>query len=212
MNATTGRSVIVVGAGMARLVAALQAQQLGGQVTLLEKGNAPGGSLALSGGTLRCARAMQICAASCHVVIDLRGSRCISAGSQNGVRRIKWCVRIWHCSWRGAWVRLVGFITEPATVRQILAHAGEPTTALVPRNRATLVSRPRAGQRPGAVDFAGHLRALWCSVETSALDHRRTDGLPSTSTSAGAYVKHSPTVHIVYPSDPHSSRDNRCQN
>lgn len=94
MNATTGRSVIVVGAGMARLVAALQAQQLGGQVTLLEKGNAPGGSLALSGGTLRCARAMQICAASCHVVIDLRGSRCISAGSQNGVRRIKWCVRI----------------------------------------------------------------------------------------------------------------------
>ena len=26
-------------------------------------------------------------------------------------------------------MRLVGFITEPATVRQILAHAGEPTTA-----------------------------------------------------------------------------------
>ena len=27
-------------------------------------------------------------------------------------------------------MRLIGFITEPATVRQILAHAGEPTTAL----------------------------------------------------------------------------------
>ncbi len=26
-------------------------------------------------------------------------------------------------------MRLIGFITEPATVRQILAHAGEPTTA-----------------------------------------------------------------------------------
>ena len=26
-------------------------------------------------------------------------------------------------------VRLIGFITEPATVRQILAHVGEPTTA-----------------------------------------------------------------------------------
>ena len=27
-------------------------------------------------------------------------------------------------------MRLIGFITEPATVRQILAHVGEPTTAL----------------------------------------------------------------------------------
>ncbi len=26
-------------------------------------------------------------------------------------------------------MRLIGFITEPATVRQILAHVGEPTTA-----------------------------------------------------------------------------------
>ncbi len=30
----------------------------------------------------------------------------------------------------GGRVRLIGFITEPATVRQILAHAGEPTTAV----------------------------------------------------------------------------------
>ena len=29
----------------------------------------------------------------------------------------------------GGRVRLIGFITEPATVRQILAHVGEPTTA-----------------------------------------------------------------------------------
>ena len=33
------------------------------------------------------------------------------------------------CSGCGGRVRLVGFFTEPATVRQILAHAGEPTTA-----------------------------------------------------------------------------------
>ncbi len=33
------------------------------------------------------------------------------------------------CSGWGGRVRLIGFITEPATVRQILAHVGEPTTA-----------------------------------------------------------------------------------
>ncbi len=33
------------------------------------------------------------------------------------------------CSGCGGQVRLIGFITEPATVRQILAHVGEPTTA-----------------------------------------------------------------------------------
>ena len=33
------------------------------------------------------------------------------------------------CSGCGGWVRLIGFITEPATVRQILAHVGEPTSA-----------------------------------------------------------------------------------
>ena len=33
------------------------------------------------------------------------------------------------CSGCGGRVRLVGFITEPATVRQILAHVGEPTSA-----------------------------------------------------------------------------------
>ncbi len=49
-------TLIVVGAGMAGLVAALQAQSLGAQVTLLEKGDMPGGSLGLSGGTLWCAR------------------------------------------------------------------------------------------------------------------------------------------------------------
>ena len=33
------------------------------------------------------------------------------------------------CSGCGGRVRLIGFITGPATVRQILAHVGEPTTA-----------------------------------------------------------------------------------
>src|SRR5207237_5768916 len=48
--------VAVVGAGMAGLVAAGRAQELGARVVLLEKGEEPGGSLALSGGTLWCAR------------------------------------------------------------------------------------------------------------------------------------------------------------
>ena len=33
------------------------------------------------------------------------------------------------CSGCGGRVRLIGFITEPATVRQILAHVGVPTSA-----------------------------------------------------------------------------------
>ena len=34
-----------------------------------------------------------------------------------------------QCSRCGGWVHLVGFITEPATVRQILEHVGERTIA-----------------------------------------------------------------------------------
>ena len=48
--------VVVAGAGMAGLVSAVQAQELGARVVLLEKADTPGGSLALSGGTLWCAR------------------------------------------------------------------------------------------------------------------------------------------------------------
>jgi succinate dehydrogenase/fumarate reductase flavoprotein subunit len=55
----TPKDVVVVGAGMAGLVAAVRAQQLGANVTLLEKGTSPGGSLALSGGTLWSARTVQ---------------------------------------------------------------------------------------------------------------------------------------------------------
>jgi len=43
---------------MAGLVVAVQAQELGAQVTLVEKGDMPGGSLAMSGGTLWCAKSM----------------------------------------------------------------------------------------------------------------------------------------------------------
>jgi succinate dehydrogenase/fumarate reductase flavoprotein subunit len=55
----TQEDVVVVGAGMAGLVAAVRAQQLGASVTLLEKGPSPGGSLALSGGTLWCAHTVE---------------------------------------------------------------------------------------------------------------------------------------------------------
>ena len=51
-----GTDLIIAGAGMAGLVAALRAQELGARVLLLEKASSPGGSLALSGGTLWCAR------------------------------------------------------------------------------------------------------------------------------------------------------------
>ena len=44
--------VVVVGAGMAGLVASVQALELGARVVLLEKGDAPGGTLAMSGGAL----------------------------------------------------------------------------------------------------------------------------------------------------------------
>jgi succinate dehydrogenase/fumarate reductase flavoprotein subunit len=53
------QKVIVIGAGMAGLVAAVRSQQLYADVTLVEKGSEPGGSLALSGGTLWCARTVE---------------------------------------------------------------------------------------------------------------------------------------------------------
>lgn len=56
---TIAPSIIVVGAGMGGLVAALQAQERGARVTLVEKGEAPGGSLAMSGGTLWCAKSYE---------------------------------------------------------------------------------------------------------------------------------------------------------
>lgn len=55
----TQKEIVVVGAGMAGLVSAIRAQELGARVTLLEKGPSPGGSLALSGGTLWCARTVE---------------------------------------------------------------------------------------------------------------------------------------------------------
>ena len=51
-----GRQIVVVGAGMAGLVAAVQAQELGADVVVLEKGDEPGGSMAMSGGTVWCRR------------------------------------------------------------------------------------------------------------------------------------------------------------
>lgn len=52
----TSPRIVVAGAGMAGLVTAVAAQETGAEVVLLEKGPAPGGSLALSGGTLWCPR------------------------------------------------------------------------------------------------------------------------------------------------------------
>lgn len=52
-------NLVIVGGGMAGLVTAVRLQELGASVTLLEKGPAPGGSLALSGGTLWSARTVE---------------------------------------------------------------------------------------------------------------------------------------------------------
>src|SRR3954452_12987520 len=48
--AATARQVVVVGGGMAGLVAALTAREAGADVLVLEAGAAPGGSAALSAG------------------------------------------------------------------------------------------------------------------------------------------------------------------
>ena len=56
MQTATHPDVVVAGAGMGGLVAALQAQELGARVLLLEKAGQAGGSVALSGGTVWCAR------------------------------------------------------------------------------------------------------------------------------------------------------------
>ena len=42
--------LVVAGAGMGGLVAAVRARELGADVTVLEKGDRPGGSMRLSGG------------------------------------------------------------------------------------------------------------------------------------------------------------------
>ncbi|HWP28718.1 MAG TPA: FAD-dependent oxidoreductase, partial [Chloroflexota bacterium] len=52
MVAELQADVVVVGAGMAGLAAALTAQDAGARVILLEAGDAPGGSAALSAGNL----------------------------------------------------------------------------------------------------------------------------------------------------------------
>ena len=48
--------VIVIGAGMGGLVAAVRAQELGARVTLIEKGSAIGGTMVMSGGGIWCAK------------------------------------------------------------------------------------------------------------------------------------------------------------
>ena len=54
------------------------------------------------------------------------------------------------CSGCGGRIRLVGFITEPATVRQILEHVGEPTIALAITPARSPPLEMKIGQRLGA--------------------------------------------------------------
>jgi fumarate reductase flavoprotein subunit len=56
MSDTEKSSVLVVGAGMGGLVAAVRAQELGADVTLIEKGSQVGGTMVMSGGGIWCAK------------------------------------------------------------------------------------------------------------------------------------------------------------
>lgn len=58
-NKTLDTPIVVAGAGMAGLVAAVQAQELGASVVLLEKADAPGGSMAISGGGIWCPKTVE---------------------------------------------------------------------------------------------------------------------------------------------------------
>ena len=59
-------------------------------------------------------------------------------------------VLVLKCGWCGGRIRLVGFITEPATVLQILEHVGQPTSApaIVPARSPRL--EMKIGQRLAA--------------------------------------------------------------
>ncbi len=56
MSETEKGSVLVVGAGMGGLVAAVRAQELGADVTMIEKGSQVGGTMVMSGGGIWCAK------------------------------------------------------------------------------------------------------------------------------------------------------------
>ena len=75
------------------------------------------------------------------------------------------------CSGCGGRVRLVGFITEPATVRQILAHAGEPTTApaIAPARSPPVEANAQQLMGPEAVEAIPELEF----DQTANLEHDR---------------------------------------
>ena len=56
------------------------------------------------------------------------------------------------CCGCGGGVRLVGFITEPATVRQILEHVGEPTSAPATAPARSLPLEMKIGQELAALE------------------------------------------------------------
>ena len=79
------------------------------------------------------------------------------------------------CSWCGGRVRLIGFITEPATVRQILAHVGEPTTApaLVPARSPLVKAYAQQLIGPEAVESVPRLEFDQTANLTAEAGHDR---------------------------------------
>ena len=79
------------------------------------------------------------------------------------------------CSGCGGRVRLIGFITEPATVRQILAHAGEPTTApsIAPARSPPVEANAQQLIAPEAVEAVPELEFDQTANLTAEAGHNR---------------------------------------
>ena len=85
-------------------------------------------------------------------------------------------MRIWRRGWRsGARVRLIGFITEPATVRHIQAHVGEPTTApaIAPARSPPVEANAQQLIAPEAVEAIPELEFDQTANLTAESEHDR---------------------------------------
>jgi hypothetical protein len=106
------------------------------------------------------------------------------------LRAVQQRIRALTCPRRRGEMRLIAFLTEPASIRAILTHLGEPTTppVLAPRARtppeleAEGAAQPRSRlstaleRRASSLDAQQQCRNLRC--------HDRSADFPPTSTSA----------------------------
>ncbi len=91
-------------------------------------------------------------------------------------------------------MRLIGFITEPATVRQILAHVGEPTTALAIATARSPTVEAYAQQliAPEAVEAIPELEFDQTANLTAEAVHDRLEA------DAGAHAHAEPILELEF--------------